>query len=104
MAVSAASVGSLRPEQKQQLREEGYVLLPGAVPRELVETALGAINHSLGSEGMAKDALPGFRARTFTPELVTAPAILDLYGKSELVAAAGEAIGSVKPPRRDRSP
>jgi hypothetical protein len=98
VAVSEASVRSLRPEQKRQLREEGYLLLPGAVPRALVEAALGAINHSLGSEGMAKDALPGFRARTFTPELATAPAILDLYGKSALAAVAAEVIGSVKPP------
>jgi hypothetical protein len=98
MPVSEASIGSLDPEQRQKLREEGYLLLPGAVPRERVEAALRAINQSLGSEGMAKEALPGFRARTFTPELTTSPAILDLFGGSALAAVAAVAIGAVKPP------
>jgi hypothetical protein len=88
----------LRSEQKEKLREEGYLLLPGAVPRDLVEAALRAINHSLGNEGIPKEGLPSFRARTFTPELTTAPVILDLYRKSALAVAAEEAIGPVKPP------
>ncbi len=92
--------GPLTAEQRQRLREDGYLLLPGAVSRDRIDAALRAINHSLGEEGMAREALPGFRARTFTPELVTAPAILDLYGKSLLAPAAEAAIGvgRVKPP------
>jgi hypothetical protein len=89
----AADPVSLRPEQRRALRDDGYLLLPGLVPRDLVESALRAINQSLGSEGMPREALPGFRARTFTPELATAPAILDLYGRSPLRAAAEAVIG-----------
>jgi hypothetical protein len=91
---------SLRPEQRRSLRDDGYLLLPGLIPRDLVEAALRAINHSLGSEGMPREALPGFRARTFTPELATSAAILDLYHRSPLreVAEAVIGRGRVAPP------
>ena len=91
---------SLTDEQRRELREDGYLLLPGAVSRDRTEAALRAINHSLGSEGMAPEALPGYRARTYTPELTTAPAILDLYAQTAVAALAEAAIGvgMVKPP------
>jgi Phytanoyl-CoA dioxygenase (PhyH) len=96
----APPVVSLDAEQRRALREEGYLLFPGLVPRDKVEAALRAINQSLGSEGMPREALPGFRARTFTPELAPAPPILDLYAASGLSAVAEAAIGAgkVRPP------
>jgi hypothetical protein len=98
--MTEAVKGALDAAQRRALREDGYVLLPGAIPRALVEAALRAINHSLGSEGIARDQLPSFRARTFTPELRTAPAILDLFLRSPLAAAAEAALGAgkVQPP------
>jgi hypothetical protein len=83
----------LDAEQQRALREDGYLMLPGLIPRPLVAAALQAINHSLGSAGMAPDLLPGYRARTFTPELVKSPAILDLMTGSPLLAAAEAALG-----------
>jgi ectoine hydroxylase-related dioxygenase (phytanoyl-CoA dioxygenase family) len=87
---------ALDGEQRRALRDDGYVLLPGLVPRDLVEAALRAINHSLGNEGLPKELLPGFRARTFTPELTVSPAILDLFRRSPLAAVAEAAIGPGK--------
>jgi hypothetical protein len=83
----------LTAEQQRTLRDEGYLLLPGLIPRPMVDAALQAINHSLGSAGMPPDQLQGYRVRTFTPELVKSPAILDLLTASPLKAAAEAALG-----------
>jgi hypothetical protein len=84
----------LTPAAQQALREDGYLLLPGLIPPALWRAALGRINGSLGSEGMAKEALPGFRARTYTPELCAEPALLDLFARSPLQAVAEAALGA----------
>jgi hypothetical protein len=86
----------LTPEQERALVDEGYLLVPGLVSRERVDAALRAINGSLGEQGIAKDALWTMRAQTFCPELVSAPAILDLYGATGLRALAEAAIGAGK--------
>jgi hypothetical protein len=82
--------------QKRTLYEDGYVHLPGVVPRPLIDRALRAINHSLGTEGMAKDALAGFEARTYTPELVRSNDITGLYTRSPLPSFVESALGRAK--------
>jgi hypothetical protein len=67
--------------------------LPGLVPRERVEAALAAINASLGQEGLDKNALDTMRAQTFCPELVGAPAILQLFSATPLASFAQAALG-----------
>ncbi len=86
--------------QKRALIDDGYVLLPGAVPGPLVDRALRAINRSLGEEGLAKDRLPVLRASTFTPEIVATPPICDLYSGGSLPALVASAVGAVPPPSR----
>ena len=88
----------LTPVQERALVDEGYLLVPGLVSRERVDAALRAINHSLGEEGIAKDALWTMRAQTFCPELVSAPPILDLYRATGLATLAEAAIGPVRAP------
>jgi hypothetical protein len=83
----------LTPDQQRALVDEGYLVVPGLVTRDRVDTALKAINHSLGEQGIAKDALWTMRAQTFCPELVSAPPILDLYGATGLRTLAEAAIG-----------
>jgi hypothetical protein len=83
----------LTPDQQRALVDEGYLVVPGLVTRERVDAALKAINHSLGEQGIAKDALWTMRAQTFCPELVSAPPILDLYGATGLRALAEAAMG-----------
>jgi hypothetical protein len=90
----------LDSEQRRTLREQGFVVLRGLVPRAQVDNARRTINAHLGNEGMAKERLNSYRARTYTPELVTHPAITGLFTASPLAAAAEAAIGQgmVRPP------
>jgi hypothetical protein len=83
----------LSVDQQRQLREEGYLLLPGIVPRPLVDEALRAINASLGTEGIPKEQLTTFRARTFTPELVRSETMLRLFRASPLGELCQAALG-----------
>lgn len=89
----------LTAHQKQQLFQDGYVKLPGMVPRDKVDAALRAINASLGSEGIDPAKLATFRAQTYTPELRNSPAITDLLNDTPLWDAAESAIGTeqIKP-------
>ena len=87
---------TLTAAQERALVDEGYLLVPGLVSRERVEAALRAINHSLGEQGIAKDALWTMRAQTFCPELVSAAPILGLYAETGLRALAEAAIGAGK--------
>lgn len=79
--------------QKQAFFEQGYVTLPGIVPRELADTALRHINASLGSEGIHPDQLVTFRSQSYTPELTNSAAITDLLNASPLWSVAESAIG-----------
>lgn len=90
----------LSTSDKRRLFEDGYVIVPRAVPRERLDAALRAINGSLGARGLPLDQIPTMSARTFCPELVEAPEILDLYQKTALRVGAEETIGRVWPPSR----
>ncbi|HLK92379.1 MAG TPA: phytanoyl-CoA dioxygenase family protein [Polyangia bacterium] len=79
--------------QRRALRDDGYLLVPGLIPRARVDAALKAINHSLGEEGIAKEKIWKLRSQTYCPELVAEPEILDLYRATPLVALAEAAIG-----------
>jgi hypothetical protein len=89
-------VVTLTPDQERALVDEGYLLVPGLVSRERVDIALRAINHSLGEQGIDKNALWTMRAQTFCPELVSASPILDLYAETGLRALAEAALGAGK--------
>lgn len=82
--------------QKQSLFEQGFIKLPGIVPRPLVDAALRSINASLGSEGMHPDNLTKFRAQSYCPELQQTPAITGLLTDSPLWSVAEAAIGAGK--------
>src|SRR5689334_4934437 len=81
---------------KRRLRRDGFVQVPGVVPRDRVEAALRAINRSLGERGLPPDQLPEMRARTYCPDLVAAPEIVGLYAPARRLVAA--TIGPVRPP------
>ena len=92
---------TLDQEQRRRFRQDGYLLLSGIVPRPLVDDALRAINASLGSEGMAKEQLPTYRARTFTPELIRSEPLLRLFHGSPLASVCQAALGGpgkLRPP------
>ena len=84
----------LSHDQKQALRDDGFVRLPSIVPKDKVDTALRVINASLGDKGINPDELPTFRARSYTPEVQDASAISDLLTASPLWETAEAAIGA----------
>ena len=38
--------------QKRQFHDEGYLKIPGVVPKVLLDEALRAVNHSIGEVGL----------------------------------------------------
>jgi hypothetical protein len=86
----------LTQAQKQEIFEKGYVKVPGVVPQVMVNDALKAINHSLGDKGIDPDKLITFRSQSYTPEVTSSPAIVDLLNKTPALALAESAIGEGK--------
>ena len=89
---------NLSENQREQLFEQGFVRVPNAIPRERVDAALRAINHSLG-EGMDPAKLTTLRSQSYCPELQKDAVITDLYNAT-LVKALAESLmgaGQIKP-------
>lgn len=78
--------------QKQTLFTDGYVRLPGVVPRMMVDKALQHINHSLG-EGMDPAQMPIFRAQSYCRELQSSPVIVDLLYATPAWSLCESALG-----------
>jgi hypothetical protein len=84
----------LTRRQKLQFYEEGYLKIPGVVPRVMVEAARHAMNHSIGEEGMSKEDLTTMRSRSYCRELQNAPVITDLFNKSPIIPLAESLVGA----------
>jgi hypothetical protein len=87
------AVETLTKAQRDLLRDRGYVVLPGVVPKARQEAALHAINASLG-RGLRPEDVLRFRARSFCPELQKTDVILDLFRNSAVSRAATSLVGS----------
>lgn len=85
----------LSHRQKEQFYQDGYVLIPGVVPRLMVNDTLRAINHSVG-QGMNVDEMTKFRAQSYCPELTGEPVIADVFNKTPLLPLAESAVGAGK--------
>ncbi len=83
----------LTPAQKRFFHEEGYIKIPGAVPRVMVDSALHAINHSLGYEGMNKDALNTMRAQTYCREITQTDVMTGLFNDTPVFSAVESLLG-----------
>jgi hypothetical protein len=98
LVTDARSPRALTEAQKRALYQDGFVLLPGVVPRPLIDEMLRAINHSLGSEGIDKQQLGTFRARTFTPGLLAGKPIRDIYIAVAPLVESAIGVGRVRVP------
>lgn len=86
----------LTRDQLLSLRDDGYVVIPGAVPRPLVVEALREINHQLGQRRAQASELDRYAdSRDYWNEDTDAPALLDLLLKSPLWWAAQSALGGI---------
>lgn len=84
----------LTPSRLETFREQGYLTIPGAVPRLMVDRALHAINHSLGEEGMNKADLPTLRAQSYCKEIREHEAVTSLLNDSPVFSIAEQLIGA----------
>lgn len=93
------SGGDLRltREQKETFIKDGFVILPEAVSKELVKTALDLVNQSYedGKYNLNGATRPGAKrpSPAFYKPIQGAPQILDLFYKSGLVGVAEELQG-----------
>src|SRR2546423_306396 len=78
--------------QKQSLAREGFVRVPGVVPRVMIDRALREINHAVG-EGMNVEEMPKFRAQTYCPGITRSQAIGGLLKAPPAWSLAESAIG-----------
>lgn len=83
----------LTRQQKLEFHRDGYLQIPGAVSRLMVDQALRAINHSLGEEGMNKEDLPTLRSRSYCSEVQKDPAIVDIFNRSPIFPLAESLLG-----------
>ncbi len=83
----------LTTDQKKQFIEEGYLVLEGLVPADLVDRALRAVNYSIGNIGKTGADPSRHRSSFFCAELLDADVILDLFRKSRVMETAEALLG-----------
>jgi hypothetical protein len=83
----------LSTDQQHEIFNNGFAVLRDIVPRALVDEALRAINHSLGTNGMPPDELPILRAQTYCREVTHTTAISDLFNATPLHKLCESALG-----------
>ena len=88
----------LTRKQKLDFHENGYIVVPGVVPRLMVDAARKAINHSIGSVGMHEGDLEKFRAQSYCDEIRNASELVDLFGKTPVQQIAESLMGEGKRP------
>ncbi|WP_020575871.1 phytanoyl-CoA dioxygenase family protein [Actinopolymorpha alba] len=80
--------------QQESLYTHGLVRFPEIVPKEVVNTALRAVNSSLGTAGIDPEQLVTFRSQSYCPELQRSQEITDLLTASPLWELAESAVGA----------
>ena len=83
---------SLTTQQKEQMRRDGYLILPNAVPRERIDAALHAVYHAMG-KGIPADQLTTWQSQSFFPDIARSPVVADLMNQSDLWPACAELLG-----------
>ena len=85
-------VTRLSPEERAEFVRNGYVVVPGVVDRERIDTALQMINHwmFLGFDSAERFT---YYAQSYAPELRSDPAILGLLTQSGGFALASDLVG-----------
>ena len=61
--------------QKREFYDEGYLKIPGVVPKVLIDEALRAVNHSIGTVGLGGEDMENNRSAFHCAELLRAPVI-----------------------------
>ena len=90
----------LTTEQIREFYHRGYVKIPGAISKALIDTARQAVNHSIGTMGVNGEDMSKNRAGQFCRDIHDSPAITDLYNNSPVISLAESLMGegNVKTP------
>jgi len=83
----------LTPEQIREFYDRGYVKIPGAISKTMVDTARQAVNHSIGTLGPNGEDMSKHRAAQFCRDLNGAPVIMDLFNASPVISLAESLMG-----------
>ena len=83
----------LTPEQIREFYDRGYVKIPGAISKAMVNTARQAVNHSIGTLGPNGEDMSKHRAAQFCRDLNGAPVIMDLFNASPVISLAESLMG-----------
>ncbi len=83
----------LTPEQIREFYDRGYVKIPGAISKAMVDTARQAVNHSIGTLGPNGEDMSKHRAAQFCRDLNGAPVIMDLFNASPVISLAESLMG-----------
>ena len=83
----------LTPEQIREFYDRGYVKIPGAISKAMVDTARQAVNHSIGTLGPNGENMSKHRAAQFCRDLNGAPVIMDLFNASPVISLAESLMG-----------
>ncbi|REE67665.1 phytanoyl-CoA dioxygenase PhyH [Paenibacillus taihuensis] len=90
----------LTHKQKLSMLNDGYIHVPGVIPKIMVDQALKHINHALG-EGMPSERMMTFRAQSYCPELQDKSPITGLFNDTPVRSLVEDLIGEGKcPPTR----
>ena len=74
----------LTRKQKLEFYENGFIKVPGVVPKLMVDTARKMINHSIGAVGLHEGDLEKFRTQSYCNELRKTPQIVDIFSKTPI--------------------
>ena len=83
----------LTPEQIREFYDRGYVKIPGAISKAMVDTARQAVNHSIGTLGPNGEDMSKHRAAQFCRDLNGAPVIMNLFNASPVISIAESLMG-----------
>ncbi|MCY0875624.1 MAG: phytanoyl-CoA dioxygenase family protein [Firmicutes bacterium] len=86
--------------QKQQMYDNGFIKVSGAIAPLMIDNALRAINHSIG-QGMKAEDVSTMRVQSYAKELQATPVITDLFNRTPVVSLLESLIGegNVRPAR-----
>ena len=80
--------------QKQEFIDRGFIQLTRVVPREVCQTALKAINHSIGNVGKTGGDPERFTVDQFCHELADQPMMTDIFNITGVREAAEDLMGA----------
>jgi Phytanoyl-CoA dioxygenase (PhyH) len=83
----------LTPEQKEEMKRDGYTIVRGCVPSAMLDAAKRAIHANLATEGLPPDKLTQFAAQTYCPSLTRESVITDLFNQTPIFTLCEEFVG-----------